>query len=339
MTDTTDRPLVSFAVIAYNQERYIREAIEGAFAQTYEPLEIILSDDCSPDRTFDIMQEMAAAYDGPHKVVLNRNEPNLGIVPHVNRIFDLASGELICVNAGDDFSRHDRVEVLHRHWVINDRRPDIVHTSAYDVSEKSEIMRVAQPRPNSRARVLLPKTVAREFVTAIGATFMYTKRLFLTFGPIPDCAEVEDRPMIFRASLAGGLLFVDDPLVYHRVGGASFAKTEEKDKQSLFGDRIKFRSWRVSSARCYLKDIAVCEFNCEDIDQEYLRHFIRENEWETDLYRSSFLGRLMMMPEAFARSYRNRSFRPLKSYVKYLAWPVYPVHLYLKNKLQKTSTD
>ena len=88
MTDTTDRPLVSFAVIAYNQERFIREAIEGAFAQTYEPLEIILSDDCSPDRTFDIMQEMAAAYDGPHKVVLNRNEPNLGLVPHVNRILE-----------------------------------------------------------------------------------------------------------------------------------------------------------------------------------------------------------------------------------------------------------
>jgi len=51
MTETTDRPLVTFALVAYNQEQYIREAVEGAFAQTYEPLEIILSDDCSSDRT------------------------------------------------------------------------------------------------------------------------------------------------------------------------------------------------------------------------------------------------------------------------------------------------
>ena len=51
MTDTTEPPRVTLAVIAYNQERFIREAIEGAFAQTYQPLEIILSDDCSSDRT------------------------------------------------------------------------------------------------------------------------------------------------------------------------------------------------------------------------------------------------------------------------------------------------
>ena len=39
--NATDRPLVTFALFAYNQEDYIREAVEGAFAQTYEPLEII----------------------------------------------------------------------------------------------------------------------------------------------------------------------------------------------------------------------------------------------------------------------------------------------------------
>jgi len=45
--NVTDRPLVTFALLAYNQEEFIREAVEGAFALTYEQLEIILSDDCS----------------------------------------------------------------------------------------------------------------------------------------------------------------------------------------------------------------------------------------------------------------------------------------------------
>ena len=58
-------PLISFVLLAYKQEKYIREAVEGAFAQTYSPLEIILSDDASPDGTFEIIQEMAAAYQGP----------------------------------------------------------------------------------------------------------------------------------------------------------------------------------------------------------------------------------------------------------------------------------
>ena len=76
MTNSTEKPLITFALFAYNQERFIREAVEGAFSQTYSPLEIILSDDCSPDRTFEIMKEMAAEYTGPHTIVLNRNEKN-----------------------------------------------------------------------------------------------------------------------------------------------------------------------------------------------------------------------------------------------------------------------
>jgi hypothetical protein len=51
-TSLKERPFVTFALFVYNQEKYIREAVEGAFSQTYEPLEIILSDDCSTDRTF-----------------------------------------------------------------------------------------------------------------------------------------------------------------------------------------------------------------------------------------------------------------------------------------------
>lgn len=36
---SVDRPLLSFIVIAYNQEAYIRSAVQGAFSQTYSPLE------------------------------------------------------------------------------------------------------------------------------------------------------------------------------------------------------------------------------------------------------------------------------------------------------------
>ena len=75
--NATDQPMVTFALFAYNQEKYIREAVKGAFSQTYEPLEIILSDDCSSDRTFEIMQEMAKAYQGPHRVVARTNRKNL----------------------------------------------------------------------------------------------------------------------------------------------------------------------------------------------------------------------------------------------------------------------
>ena len=44
-----DRPLVSFCLKSYNQKRYLKNALQGAFAQTYRPLEIVISDDGSKD--------------------------------------------------------------------------------------------------------------------------------------------------------------------------------------------------------------------------------------------------------------------------------------------------
>lgn len=103
-----ERPLVTFALFAYNQEQYIREAIEGAFSQTYEPLEIILSDDCSSDRTFEIMQEMAAAYKGPHQVIARQSDENRGLFNHVLEVAQESHGEYIVVAAGDDISLPER---------------------------------------------------------------------------------------------------------------------------------------------------------------------------------------------------------------------------------------
>ena len=109
MTDPTpDRPLITFALFAYNQEQYIREAVEGAFSQTYDPLEIILSDDCSSDQTYAIMKEMAAAYDGPHEVRAVQTERNMGVSSHVFLRGKEAKGQIVVVAAGDDISKPDR---------------------------------------------------------------------------------------------------------------------------------------------------------------------------------------------------------------------------------------
>ena len=84
--------LVTLVVMAWRQEALLRDTIAAAFAQTYQPLEILLSDDASPDGSFAVMQEMAAAYDGPHRVRLNCNPVNLGLIGHINRVFELAEG-------------------------------------------------------------------------------------------------------------------------------------------------------------------------------------------------------------------------------------------------------
>ena len=158
---TLERPLVTFAVFAYNQEKYIREAVEGAFSQTYSPLEIILSDDCSTDHTFDIMEQMAREYQGTHLVRLRRGKRNLGIIDHVISVARIAKGELMVVGAGDDYSFENRVERITELWVKS--RADAIYSGSVDVDDAGNVIRQENiPEPLDRIQDLF-----RDCVTPI----------------------------------------------------------------------------------------------------------------------------------------------------------------------------
>ena len=61
--ETRETPLVSICCIAYNQEQYIRETLDGFLKQkTNFPFEILIHDDASPDGTADIIRDYAARY-------------------------------------------------------------------------------------------------------------------------------------------------------------------------------------------------------------------------------------------------------------------------------------
>lgn len=110
--DFHENGLVTFALFAFNQERFIGEAVASALAQDYTPLEIVLSDDCSTDRTYEIMRKISSDYEGPHDLRVVRNKENLGIASHVIERGREARGKYVVVAAGDDLSKSQRVSKL-----------------------------------------------------------------------------------------------------------------------------------------------------------------------------------------------------------------------------------
>ena len=109
-------PLVTFALFAYNQEQYIREAIEAALAQDYPNLEIIISDDRSQDSTWDVIRTAAASYSGPHRLIVRQSERNRGVLHHVMDVAKQAEGRLLVLAAGDDISKPTRTSSLVSVW-------------------------------------------------------------------------------------------------------------------------------------------------------------------------------------------------------------------------------
>lgn len=94
-------PRFSFLLITYNQENYIEEALQSAFDQDYPNLEIVVCDDCSQDRTFELASQMVKAYRGTHRVILHRNERNLGIGANFQQAYELSTGDWLFMAAGD----------------------------------------------------------------------------------------------------------------------------------------------------------------------------------------------------------------------------------------------
>lgn len=214
-----ERPLVSILLIAYRQADTVGAAIAGALAQTWSPLEIIVSDDASGDGTWEAMQRAVAGYTGPHRVRLNCNEHNLGIGAHLSSLAQMAQGELMVVAAGDDISLPQRCEKLVEAWLAHERRPDLLASALADIDAEGRVHGEIVPSDLATYTSLTQWATKPPFV--VGAAQAWTKRLFDRFGPLPPGTVAEDLVMVFRAIGSGGAITLREPLVQYRRGGIS----------------------------------------------------------------------------------------------------------------------
>ena len=93
-------PKISVLIICYRQEELIKRAINSLLAQKDYIYEICVSDDCSPDKTWEVLQEYDSKYPGLFK--LHRNEPNIGIFENIEYTWTMPTGDLIYQLSGDD---------------------------------------------------------------------------------------------------------------------------------------------------------------------------------------------------------------------------------------------
>lgn len=251
----SDTPLLSFAILAFNQERYIRDAVRSAFLQTYSPLEIILSDDCSPDATFQIIESMSSQYSGPHRLILNRNSKQRGLGGHIDRVMELASGELIILAAGDDISYSCRTRTLLDAWNCSGREATSLYSDYVTISANSVLDNLVQPPAPPSVKMLRRKVDLASFVSALspnvyGCTHAFVPKLYSFFGPLTDQVTYEDMALAFRSHAIGSLLHVQTPLIWYRrhednlsfhgadklaSDSASFARLEQKERRRLPG--------------------------------------------------------------------------------------------------------
>lgn len=137
-------PLVSVIIPAYNAEKFIADALESVFAQTYRPLEIIVIDDGSTDETVKIVKNYQTSFTGKFSETSKTNETNLiyiyqqnsGPSKARNTGINAAKGEYIAFLDADDIWTKDKLE-KQIHLFNKDQTIDIVFSNVKKTKVKN----------------------------------------------------------------------------------------------------------------------------------------------------------------------------------------------------------
>ena len=103
---------VSILVPFFKVEQYVGRCVESLFTQTYKNIEYIFVNDCSPDKSMEVINSMIDKYDMASKCKIIVHENNLGISASRNDCLDNMTGDYFLFIDSDDYIDKDMVEML-----------------------------------------------------------------------------------------------------------------------------------------------------------------------------------------------------------------------------------
>ena len=137
-------PMISVFLLTYNHEKYIAKAIESVLMQVTEySYEILIADDCSTDRTSELVNEYYKKY--PDKIKLIKPKHNIGATNLHCRFLDIARGKYIAGLEGDDYwcdkyKLQKQVDFLenHKEYIACTHRVNVVNEDDDIIEEKND---------------------------------------------------------------------------------------------------------------------------------------------------------------------------------------------------------
>ena len=253
-------PLVSVALASFNGEAFIEAQIESILRQDYQPLEIVVVDDCSTDQTSFILERYAME----GKLKFWKNNQNLGYVKNFERVINKCSGYFIALADQDDVWDSQKISrlvesigdslLIHSDAILIDHRGNEIASSFSVFSKKTTF-------PKSLTEALFNGSVT-------GCTSLFRRELLVDILPFPDQLYVHDKWIGLIAFLRNGFNYLDEPLISYRQHttnsiGVATASFSVKDKiRKVFSQRridFQFQDFRNSLEKEKLFIQLLCE--------------------------------------------------------------------------------
>jgi glycosyltransferase involved in cell wall biosynthesis len=236
--------LVSVVVPCFRHENFVADCLESVCSQTYPEIELIVIDDQSQDRTFEVAADLCASQkyrERFRKVTCQRNEKNIGAHASLNKGVGLAQGETIALLNSDDQYHPSRIFELRQ--ALRDRRTEFAFSNYVFIDDANrevpfDLLFIELQAWTVTARNSFPALsfafLQRQIALSTG-NFFLTKKLFERVGGFLDLKYCHDLDFVLQAVRLCEPAFVDKPFYRYRVhegnsfrslGEAALAETE-----------------------------------------------------------------------------------------------------------------
>ena len=236
------KELVSIVVVSYNSSRTIIQTLESFRRQTYNTLELIISDDCSKDDTVAICREWLRNNEGRfERSLIIEATHNTGVCGNLNRGINASTGTWIKALAADDELCDDAIEEYMKFCANNDSCRICV-SDAYFINDRGE--KVANESDNSIWRTFLErmgrnlleqqKRVQRDKLCP-GPPIFFSREAWNAFGGYKEKYKFADEWELQYSVVMNGFMIypILKKLIYYRVSESSLCHSLTDNRSNI----------------------------------------------------------------------------------------------------------
>lgn len=222
------KPEVSVLMPAYNADKYIADSINSILNQTFKNFELIIIDDGSQDKTWDIIQAFVAK---DSRITAFKNSKNSGISFTRNELIRRSSGEFLAWQDADDVSIESRLELQYAFMKANEdvgicggfleffNSTGVISIRKYSANDNELRNSIFRYSPVSQPVAMLRKSIVLQ-----------------TNGFDEGLVQAEDLDLSFRIGRISKFANVQSVLLRYRQssGSISSSKLKQNIRQTLF---------------------------------------------------------------------------------------------------------
>ena len=231
MQKISQNPLISVIIPCYKHEKFVERCLNSVAAQTYDNIEVIIVDDCSPDNSVKKIEQVInskswiAKFDNRTKFYpFNQNQ---GAHNAINHGIKQSTGELIAILNSDDLYHQDRLSRIVE--VMQNQNHQFVFSRVQYIDDNDTIITdshdMAQSYFRAQKNIKLKQFPSLGFaclsfsISISTGNFVFSKALYNALGAFKDYRYCHDWDFLLRALVHTEPFFLEEDLYYYRFHG------------------------------------------------------------------------------------------------------------------------